>query len=379
MMLEFLHRFHDVSMCLRTLKNRLKSLGLARKSAEYNEDQARARIQREIDGPGCMAGYRSMWHMLRSEGFMVPRSEVASIQKELDPDGCEERRTHRLKRRVYINPGPNFCWHMDGYDKLKPFGFPIHGCIDGLSRKMIWLKLSRSNNNPEVILKFYLDSVREFGACPQKLRTDYGTENGSVAGAQCWFMSDMDSHIYGTFQHNQRIEGWWSFFRRSRMTWWINFFKDLFERSVCTSGNNEIEMECLWFCFADIIQQDLDHVKDLWNSHYIRSSRHETVSGRPNELFFLPEMHGAENYLHPISQLQCQHVEENHATEEEASEYLEYFIYVKEQNQPQTWRHRIGKEQKAHSFDLFDAAATRRNARAPTAAMLLARSSQPDQ
>ena len=41
--------------------------------------------------------------------------------------------------------------------------------------------------------------------------------------------------------------------------------------------------------------------------------------------------------------------------------------------------HRRGKEQKAHSFDLFDAAATRRNARAPTAAMLLARSSQPDQ
>ena len=38
--------------------------------------------------------------------------------------------------------------------------------------------------------------------------------------------------------------------------------------------------------------------------------------------------------------------------------------------------HRIGKEQKAHSFDLFDAAATRRNASAPTAAMLLARSSQ---
>ena len=22
-------------------------------------------------------------------------------------------------------------WHIDGYDKLKPYGFPIHGCIDG--------------------------------------------------------------------------------------------------------------------------------------------------------------------------------------------------------------------------------------------------------
>ena len=36
------------------------------------------------------------------------------------------------------------------------------------------------------------------------------------------------------------------------------------------------------------------------------------------------------------------------------------------------------KEQKAHSFDLFDAAATRRDARAPTAAMFLTRSSQPE-
>ncbi len=28
--------------------------------------------------------------------------------------------------------GPNHVWHIDGYDKLKPFGFPIHGCVDGL-------------------------------------------------------------------------------------------------------------------------------------------------------------------------------------------------------------------------------------------------------
>ena len=56
-----------------------------------------------------MVGYRSMWLLLRNEGFRVPRSKVASIQRELDPDGCEERRTHRFIRRVYINPGPNFC------------------------------------------------------------------------------------------------------------------------------------------------------------------------------------------------------------------------------------------------------------------------------
>ena len=76
---------------------------------------------------------------------------------------------------------------MDGYDKLKPYGFPIHGCIDGFSRKMLWLQLSRSNNNPQVILRFFVDAVDACGRCPRKLRTDCGTENGLAAAAQCYF------------------------------------------------------------------------------------------------------------------------------------------------------------------------------------------------
>ena len=28
--------------------------------------------------------------------------------------------------------GPNYVWHCDGYDKLKPYGFAIHGCMDGM-------------------------------------------------------------------------------------------------------------------------------------------------------------------------------------------------------------------------------------------------------
>lgn len=27
---------------------------------------------------------------------------------------------------------PDFVLHVDGYDKLNPFAFPIHGCIDGV-------------------------------------------------------------------------------------------------------------------------------------------------------------------------------------------------------------------------------------------------------
>ena len=80
--------------------------------------------------------------------------------RELDPDGCETRCAKCLRRRTYRVLGPNFCWHTDGYDKLKPYGFPIHGCTDGWSRKIIWLRVARSNNRPEIPGSFYLHSVK---------------------------------------------------------------------------------------------------------------------------------------------------------------------------------------------------------------------------
>ncbi|KAK3754800.1 hypothetical protein QZH41_020103 [Actinostola sp. cb2023] len=68
--------------------------------------------------------------------------------KEIDPNGVEERAKRRLRRRNYVSSGPNFCWHIDDYNKLKPYGFPIHGCICGYSRRILWLQLVKSNNNP---------------------------------------------------------------------------------------------------------------------------------------------------------------------------------------------------------------------------------------
>jgi hypothetical protein len=41
----------------------------------------------------------------------------------------------RLKRRIYCCP--NYLWHFDAYDKLKPYGICIHGCIDGFCSKHV--------------------------------------------------------------------------------------------------------------------------------------------------------------------------------------------------------------------------------------------------
>ena len=83
--------------------------------------------------------------------IQVPRHVVAELMREMDPEECEQRKAKSLKRRSYFSFGPNYTWYVDGYDKLEPYGFSLHGCIDGWSRKITWLTVTRSNNHPEII------------------------------------------------------------------------------------------------------------------------------------------------------------------------------------------------------------------------------------
>lgn len=79
--------------------------------------------------------------------------------------------------------------------------------------------------------------------------------------------------------------------KRSRTNWWINFFKDLEDQGTFNPAS-ELESECLWFCFAPLLPQDINQLKEHWNTRYIRKSRHYTIPGRPNSLYYLPENHG---------------------------------------------------------------------------------------
>ena len=107
----------------------------------------------------------------------IKRDVVMKLLRELDPNGSKNRKAHRLRRRQYVSVGPKFGWHADGYDKLKPYGWPIRGCVDGFSRKILWLKVSRTNNNPIVSACLHTETVKKMRFCPQYLRTDGGTEN----------------------------------------------------------------------------------------------------------------------------------------------------------------------------------------------------------
>ena len=83
-----------------------------------------------------------------------------------------------IKQRVYRVRGSNALWHIDGNEKLRPWGFYIHGCIDGFSRLIIYL-VCCSNKCAATVSCIYMDAVRVYG-WPSRARGDYGTENNNV-------------------------------------------------------------------------------------------------------------------------------------------------------------------------------------------------------
>lgn len=107
--------YHGTSMTVRTLKRRLQKYNLKKKNADFDEQELRSIIEKEMEGTGQLAGYRKIWHILRiNHHIHAPRKVVAKLVHELDPEASRARKGNKLKRRKYMSYGPNHCWHIDG-------------------------------------------------------------------------------------------------------------------------------------------------------------------------------------------------------------------------------------------------------------------------
>ena len=300
-----LNERHNLQISVPHLKRLLKRLDLRRRNLRFDVENVIYCINKELTESGSSMGYRAMHQKLRSEyNIQVDQETVRICMKQLDPQGVEERSRRTLHRRVYVSRGPNYQWHIDGYDKLRPFGFYIHGCIDGYSRKVMWLEVADSNHDPKLIASYYIKTITAVGGIPKGIRADRGTENVIVAALQRWLhwsvFGDEESHEsfkYVRSTSNQRIESWWSFLRRyGGANWWINYFKDLRDSGVY-NDSDPIQRACLQFCFMSLIQKELDSIRIRWNAHKIRATRHqECPPGKPDVLYYLPDLQEAENY-----------------------------------------------------------------------------------
>lgn len=307
---QLLLKKHAVQTSLSTIKRILSSLGLKRKNIEEsNMSDIVAAVVEELTSCGYNLGYRALWLKLKRKYHLnVKRSTVYHILKIADPEGIANRYGNKLKRREYVSPGPNFLWHLDGYDKLKQFGFAIHGCIDGFSRYIIWLEVATTNNDPKVTAWYYLNSVISLKFLPTIIRSDKGSENTLIGTLQtCLRMVHDDklqgeaSFIQGRIVRNQRIEAYWGQMRRHSGDFYIQFFKCMQERNLF--DGSDLHIKCLQYCFGPLIQSDLHSTKTLWNEHRIRKQHARNfIGGKPFVLFNLPEQFDARDYSKSIKE-----------------------------------------------------------------------------
>ena len=156
---QLLSKYHDIKMSKITLKRRLKEYNL-KKHDNVPVELLHTIARSEVRGPATCFGYREIKRHLRSRYKVnMPRDNVMNIFREADPEVKKIRQSCKLCRQKYISPGPDHCCHTDEYDKLKPFGLPIHGAIDRFSRKVIWSRVTKTNNNPSVVATFYVNTI----------------------------------------------------------------------------------------------------------------------------------------------------------------------------------------------------------------------------
>lgn len=107
--------------------------------------------------------------------------------------------------------------------------------------------------------------------------------------------------LYGRSTSNQRIECWWSKFTMLGMERWISHFKQL-ELFGIIDVTKRLDIECVRFCYMDLLQRELNSIRLQWNTHRIRSSRtHESPSGKPDVMYHMPQLYDTQPYLKPMN------------------------------------------------------------------------------
>ena len=152
-------------------------------------EAVRDAVEKELEGPGKLLGYRAMNQKLRTEyNIKIPRHLVENVLGDLDPDGVAGRSLVKRKKgeKPFVSEGPLWLVSVDGHDKLcgyQNWTFPlgVYGFIDTFSRKIISFNVIFSNPDPWVIGRLYFDLLYNTMRMSRYLRMDKGTETGKMA------------------------------------------------------------------------------------------------------------------------------------------------------------------------------------------------------
>ena len=211
---------------------------------------------------------------LRARSIFVQRYRVREILSTIDPVGRALRRRAAIQRRQYNVRALNHLWHIDGNHKLVNWRFLVHGCTDGYSRAIVYLKCA-TNKLASTVLQYFIEGTHHFGL-PLRVRGDHGVENVEVAR----FMvesrgNNRGSFIAGRSVHNVKIERLWR--EMNRVV--IAFYEDIFhylEDSCFLDSNSEFNLFALHYINLPRINASLEQFVEQWNIHGVRTAGYQS-------------------------------------------------------------------------------------------------------
>ncbi|KLO05213.1 hypothetical protein SCHPADRAFT_788218, partial [Schizopora paradoxa] len=250
-------------------------------------------------------GGRTLTQTLRVEhGICIPEPMANAILNIIEPEAVQARKYRKFVRRSFYTRGVNEFWCMDQHDKMKKYGLRYHVCLEPTSGKILWLKVWWTNSNPRIVLKYFLDVVKELGCeleavsptpdIPSFTMSDKGTKNNLVANIQTLVRQELDESLDNTLLHrwmlkhgNIKPEIFWSGFRRN----WAPGYEDLFEiggfdkEGFCSPAD---PTDQLVFRYLAIpwLQKQLDRYVHRFNNTPRRASKEKTLpEGIPDLIF----------------------------------------------------------------------------------------------
>ena len=182
---------------MRSLDRRLAYFNVRYIDRGVTLSDAKETVQKELGGPGALLGYRAMAQKLQQKHNMkVPRDLVYDIMTDLDPEGLKQRApgAKKVTKGHFITTGSNWTHSLDGHDKLMgyqnlTFPLPVYGCIDTASRYLLWLRVWKSNSDPVLVGKWYLDALFETQVLANFIRIDKGTETTIISTMHAYLRS----------------------------------------------------------------------------------------------------------------------------------------------------------------------------------------------
>ena len=252
-----------------------------RRFSNISDEHVDGIIAEYISRHGNTSGEPYISGYLRSKGIYIQRRRIRASLNRPDPVNTVLRWGALISRRSYFVPWPNSLWHIDGHHSLIRWKFVIHGCIDGKSRKIMYLHCS-TNNLAQTVLNLFLRAIEaNCGYWPSRIRVDYGVENVAVCEAMVEKRGPgRGSFIAGSSTHNQRIERLWrDVFRCVCVAFYYTFYA--MEQCGLLDVENPIHMFSLHLVFLPRINLALKDFMEAFNEHRLSTERNWT----PNQIW----------------------------------------------------------------------------------------------